>query len=376
MQFAPAYDTIVLGLGAMGASTAYHLAKHQKKVLGLEQFECAHAKGSSHGATRLIRQAYFEHPDYVPLLRRSYELWDELFKRHGKNYFHKTGVVIYGPENGGKILPGIRLASREHQIPIQEFSAQEASKRFPLLKVPEGYSAILEPGAGFLEVENCVRVHCEEAQKLGATLKFNEEVLGWESTNQSVTVKTTKGSYSASHLVITAGPWSSKILKNFGMSLKVQRVPLYWFEANNEYSESNGFPSFAYDLPYGFIYGFPYKKGEGIKISPHIPGPEVENPTLLDKNSTAEELEPVVKCLREYFPEINPTPIKSAMCMYTMSKDTNFIIDTYPGHPNVHFAAGFSGHGFKFSSVVGEVLTELTLDGKTKSPIDFLRIRK
>lgn len=369
------YDTIVLGLGAMGSSAAYHLSQVGRKVLGLEQFSCAHDRGSSHGKSRLIRQAYFEHPDYVPLLKRSYELWDDLSKKTGRPLLHRTGVVIYGPEKGGKVLPGVRKSSHEYKIPVEEYTRAKARERFPNLAVPEGFVGIFEPGAGFLEVENCVRSYCEMAAKFGADLHFEETVINWSAFDDHVVVKTDRGEYTGSSLVICAGAWSGKLLGDFGMALKVQRVPLFWFEADSLFSEEKGFPCFAYDMPYGFIYGFPWKKGEGIKVAPHIPGAVVSDPTHLDRQPTKAELAPVLRCLEECIPAIRREVMHQAMCMYTMSPDSHFILDLHPQYKNVSIACGFSGHGFKFASVVGEVLSELAIHRKTKYPISFLKVR-
>ncbi len=369
------YDVIVLGLGGMGTSASYYLTQKKLKVLGLEQFDLAHSKGSSHGKSRLIRKAYFEHPDYVPLLKRSYELWDALIKDSGQEVLKRTGLIIYGPKEGGKVLPGIRQSAALHDLKIEEYSEAECRKKFPKLKVPGDFVGVYEPGAGYLEVEKAVQAYGELAQNAGAELHFAEEILGWKKKDSHYEVKTIKGSYEAEQLVITAGAWSSKVLGDIGMELVVRRVPLFWFDAGQDYSFREGFPCFAYDMPYGFIYGFPYVEGEGIKIAPHIAGEVVTNPSELNRELLPGDSEPVLKCLQECLPEISPKIKSSAVCMYTMSKDSHFIVDTHPRFPGVHFACGFSGHGYKFASVIGEVLSDLVKNGRSKQPTGFLKLR-
>lgn len=370
------HDVIVLGLGGMGSSSVFHLAQKSVSVLGIEQFEIAHAKGSSHGESRLIRKAYFEHPNYVPLLERSYLLWGELSKASGKKLLHQTGLVIYGPEKGGKVLPGVRSAANLHGLKIEEYSAGECEKRFPKLKVPEGFVGIYEPTGGYLELENSISAYCELAKKNGASLHFNEKVTAWKKEKNTIRVTTDKNEYLTKKLVITAGPWSQEILGDIGVKLTVKRVPMFWFPTTSGFAEKEGMPSFAYDLPWGFIYGFPNIAGQGVKISPHLPGSTVTDPYKIDREVQKEELDPVTQCINKYLPGVDPTPTKSVVCMYTMSPDSHFIIDQHPSCEGVYLAAGFSGHGYKFASVIGEVMSDLSTTGKTDQPIDFLRIRR
>jgi sarcosine oxidase len=361
------FDCIVLGVGGMGSSACYHLSERKQKVLGLEQFGIAHDRGSSHGETRLIRKAYFEHPNYVPLLQRSYELWDELGVKAQTPLLHRTGLVIFGPGNG-KILKGIRKSAKEHSLSITEFP-DEAAKTFPPLQAPTGFDAIYEKEGGFLEVEKCVETHITQARKTGADLRFQEKVESWKSEKDGVVVHTQRGKYWAKRLIVTAGAWTRQIFSDLGMSLKVCRAPLYWFSSSVKIDVC-----FAFDLPYGFIYGFPTINGL-IKIAHHKPGDEVPDPTCVDRNLNEADALPVVQAIGECLPGVDPTPRRSAVCLYTMTQDENFIIDQYPGDPRVIFAAGFSGHGFKFSSVIGEILCDLALTGVTRHPIDFLRLR-
>lgn len=358
------YDVIVIGLGAMGSSASYHFAKRGLKVLGLEQFDMAHALGSSHGETRLIRKAYFEHPSYVPLLYRSYELWAELEKISGKKLFHQTGLTIFGSKDS-KVLQGIRKSSEMYSIPTEENNFQECKKLFPQFEIPEGFSGISEPTGGYLEVEKCVETYCHEAQKLGAELKFHTKVNSWKNENQTFTVETSNGSFYAQYGVFAAGPWTKEHL---ALPLKVHHVPLYWFEEGAIKNNT----SFAFDMPYGFMYGFPAIHGH-TKVTIHLPGDEVRNMNEVNRSASSKMTELVVGFVRDHLKCAKATPIKSAVCLYTMSPDTHFIVDHVKDNANLALAAGFSGHGFKFASVIGEAILKLLLKDKTGCDIDFLR---
>ncbi|OQR83781.1 hypothetical protein ACHHYP_14269 [Achlya hypogyna] len=379
----PQYDVIVLGVGAMGSSACYHLAKAGKTVLGLEQYGVAHSLGSSHGKTRMVRKAYFEHPNYVPLLHRSYELWDELGAAVGRSLFHRSGVIVLGPEakaEGVDVLAGVKASATEHNLPIEVLSREECHKRFPCIHVLEGYVGVYEADAGYVEVEAAITAYIDQARKHGADLRFEERVLSWQSLpDGTVTVTTAHGIFTASRLVVTAGAWSSSVLATPSLQVQVHRVPLFWYEpaptAEGQLIMTTTMPCFAIDLPTGFVYGFPYAKGEGMKIAPHVPGATIDNPAALHREVLPGEVDPVRTCVNSCFPGLQEHPATSAVCMYTMSKDGNFIIDTHPDYTNVVFAAGFSGHGYKFAPVIGEILCDLALSGTTAHPIEFLRLR-
>lgn len=366
-------DVIVLGLGAMGSSTAYALAKRGRSVIGLEQFSPRHAQGSSHGATRLIRKAYFEHPAYVPLLDLSYELWDELSAKAGRTLFHRTGLVIYGgPESN--ILKGIRRSAAEFKIPTEELDQAESARRFPAFQLREGDRGIYEPDAGYLEVEPALEAFQTQATALGAQLNFEERVQHWEGDEHGVLVETDKRTYRARKLVITAGPWAGKVLASLGLPLAVHRVPYFWFEAPDSSLESEGFPCFAYDLPEGFFYGFSALPERGLKVAWHRPQ-GLTDPDGVRIPVQTKDAEPLYRFLNAHLRAI-PTPaIDSGLCLYTMTPDENFILDTHPNSRHVLLAAGFSGHGFKFASAIGEVLARRLSGEPDGADLDFLRLR-
>ena len=365
-------DVIVLGLGGMGSSACFHLAKRGLSVLGIEQYDLGHALGSSHGQTRIIRKAYFESPDYVPLLNRAYELWRELETTVDRTLYHETGLLYLAPEKS-TLYQGILESSRLHGIPIQELSTSEAGRRYPAFNIAEGLTAVLEPEAGYLEVENCIFSHAEAAAQLGARLRFRETVQSWTSSGSSVRVVTDSGTYEAGRLVICAGAWSSLLLEEAKLPLRILRKTLFWYPGGENLGS---LPCFLFLMPYGNFYGFPWIAGQGLKIAQHSGGLEIRDPGLLDRNLSDIDYQETRRFMTDVFPGLARERPTGAVCMYTVSPDENFIIDQAPGYPNVVFGAGFSGHGFKFASVIGEILSQLAIDGKTPHPVDFLRMKR
>jgi sarcosine oxidase len=369
-------DVIVIGLGAMGASTLYHLAKRGVRVTGIEQFQIGHSFGSSHGQSRVIRKAYFEHPNYVPLLESSYKLWAEFSNKIGKKIYHETGLIYFCPEDSG-LLAGLFESSKKYGIEVSKLSPRELIPFQKQFNIPKGFLSVLEPQAGYLESDNCISGYTELAKTLGAKILSDEKVLSWKSEKNRVEVKTNKGIYSADRLVITAGAWSKKILENLGLNLKIIKKTMFWFPATDAYKESMGMPCFLYELPYGSFYGFP--KGveveDGLKVAEHSGSSETKTPETLDRGLDPQHFSNAKRFIQEAFLGVTDKLIEFKTCMYTMTPDENFILDIHPNHSNVSFAAGFSGHGFKFSSVIGEIMADLATSGSTAHSIDFLRMR-
>jgi sarcosine oxidase len=356
----------------MGSAAAWALGKRGVRTLALEQFEPGHARGSSHGQSRLIRQAYFEHPDYVPLLRRAYELWDELDATTGTRHFHRQGVVMFGDPDG-TVLAGVRRSSELYGVPVEPLAADEAARRYGgAFAVPPGHVGVLEPDAGYLEVERCVRSMTQCAMNQGVTLRSNERVIAVHTHADGVEVETETGRYAAARLVITAGPWSARFLPQVAAKLSVHRVALYWLEAPEAYDASTGLPCFGFDLPDGFYYGVPAIDARGVKVGLHLPREHVEDPNTLDRRLHADECDRLIAFARHCLPGVRPVMTDHATCMYTMTPDEHFVIDN---DGPVAFAAGFSGHGFKFATVVGELLADLATTGRSELPAAFLRRR-
>jgi sarcosine oxidase len=358
-------DVIVVGLGGMGSAAAMHLARRGARVVGFDRFGRAHDRGSSHGESRLIRQAYFESPAYVPLLQRSYALWDDLAGLTGDALLHRTGLILLGRRVGTA-----SAIAREFGIDILELSASEMRERFPSLRIGDDLVGLFEPGAGWLAVESCVRAHQGVAEREGASLHFDEPAVSWhvDEASGEVEVRTARGCYRADKLVIASGAWTPSLLPELQVPLAVHRVVQFWFEAAAEHSA----PCFAFDLADGFFYGFP-RTGGRVKVAEHAARHLVASPEDLQRDVTDDAVSRVESFVKERLPMLKTPHVDAKTCMYTMTPDEHFVIDMDPRHPQVSFAAGFSGHGFKFSSVVGEILADLALDGCTRWDIGFLR---
>jgi monomeric sarcosine oxidase len=368
------YDVIVLGTGGVGAAAVMHLAGRGVKVLGLEQFSHGHNRGSSHGQSRVIRMAYFEHANYVPLLRRAYELWFELEQATGQKLFHQVGLVEIGPPDG-VIVPGVLRSAREHQLRVEELSAADVRRRFPGFEMPPDAIAVFEQNAGFLLVEQCVLAHLDQATRRGADLRMNERVVDWQPhANGTVTVRTTSEKFSAAKLVIAAGAWSQPILRGRSVPLRVVRKHLHWYATSDQrYRADRGAPTFFFERPdRAFFYGFPQIDELGVKVAEHSGGEDVPDPANVNRLVDPVDRARVEEFLQQHLRGVSLAPTRHEVCMYTLSPDENFVLENHPQHPQVAYAAGLSGHGFKFTSVLGEILADLTLTGRSSLPIEFL----
>lgn len=366
------YDVIVLGLGGMGSAAAAELARRGARVLGLEQFDFAHSRGSSHGRTRIIRTAYYEHPAYVPLVRRAFALWAELEQRIGKQLLTPCPCLCVG-EPGGELVAGVKRAAVEHALPVETLSAKEVESRFPQFRIPEHFTGTLEQSAGILAVEACVQAHIDNAIAHGADLRAKEPATGWKAVGDGVEVTTTEGMYSAAKLVVTAGAWATSLLTDIGVSLSVMRQVQWWFPTANAKWDHTRFPVFLLDTPDGAFYGLPYIGWGDVKVAQHYAAPELRTPDGVAWDVRPEEVEPVRRFLRAHLPSLYGGPSAAEVCMYTLTPDRHFVIDRHPLYPQVAVACGFSGHGFKFAPTVGEILADLTLTGRTDHPIDLFR---
>jgi len=370
------FDVIVLGVGGMGSATCFELARRGRRVLGLEQFPLVHSQGSSHGHTRIIRTAYAEHPGYVPLVQRAFERWYELEHLTGRHLLTDCPCLTFGPPNSEHVN-GVRASVREHRLAAEELTASEITRRYPAFKFPTDYAGILEQAAGFLYVEECVRAHIDSALSLGAEIHPEETVLGWEAVGGGVRVTTTRGTYHAAKLVITAGAWATRLLADLGVSLVVMRQTLLWFGVGSRVAEfrRDRFPLFIGETPGGLFYGFPAIDSHGMKIARHYGAPELPNPDGVNWNIGDADIAAMRPLMDEYIPGVGAFT-KGQVCMYTVSPDHHFVIDVHPAHPQVSVACGFSGHGFKFASAVGEVLADLADSGTTRHGIGIFSAKR
>lgn len=371
------YDVIVLGLGAMGTATCLALAKKGARVLGTEQFQIGHNLGSSHGETRIIRRAYFEHADYIPLLNRSYSLWKEIESKASETLFTQNGLITYADPKTSVVYQGTRSSAQKHNIPIQMWTTAEAQAKFPQFKAAPHHEALFEPDAGFLYAEKCVRQMAAQATQAGAHLLENHKVLSYVPTAGGVSVKTQKNIFQAGKLIITGGGWAKQLLQDLRIPISLRRMILYWYDATDAYSIDHQTPCFAFHTEKDFYYGFPMIDQKTVKVAAHFAHEPISDPK--EKATPAPNVQhrsDLENWIRSSLPGVSTTLKRFESCIYTMTPDEHFILDQHPAHPQICFGAGFSGHGFKFASVIGEILSELSLEGKTQHPIDFLRLRQ
>lgn len=370
------YDVIVLGTGGVGSAACWHLSRRGARVLGLDRFPPGHDRGSSHGETRIIRQAYFEHADYVPLLRRAYELWAELEKESQQRLFAQVGLLQIGPCEG-VVVRGVLQAAKQHGLDVELLEPSESERRFPGFRVPAELHAAYECRAGLLYVEKCVQAHCEAASRHGAKLLSGVTVRGWKQEGSGVIVQTDQGSFFANKLIITAGPWAAEFLSTAGVSLQVKRKHIYWLPTTQPaYQAASGGPAYLYELPHGVFYGLPAINERGLKCGEHSGGRPVTDPLNDPRAFDSDDWQRVADFASNFFTDIAPNYSHRSVCFYTMSPDENFLLDRHPTSDQVFFATGLSGHGFKFTGVLGEVLADWATTGKTNLPVQFLSLAR
>jgi sarcosine oxidase len=364
------FDVIVVGLGAMGSAAAYHLARQSHAVLGLDAFTPAHDRGSSHGESRIIRQAYFENPAYVPLVLRAYELWEELQRESGANLLTITGGLGIGPEHG-ELVSGCLRSAKAHGLAHELIGAKQMRSRFPQFFLADGETAFYERQAGYLRPEECILQHLRGASERGATLHFDEPVLSWSASirGEGVAVQTNKQTYRARSLVLSVGPWLAELAQAASMPVAVTRHVMFWLKPLRQTStfDKKVFPIFLWKPEEGpLFYGFPRLSDESFpKIAIHS-GMDKCSPSSIDRAIRPSDETAIRTAIRDRIPALNGDVTHATTCMYTMTQDEHFILDRHPDYPQVVVAGGFSGHGFKFSSVVGEILSQLVTVGKSR----------
>jgi sarcosine oxidase len=359
------FDVIVVGLGAMGSAAAYHLASRGRRVLGLDAHPAGHTLGSSHGETRIIRMAYWEHPNYVPLVRRAYALWDQLERDADAHLLQITGGLFIGEPNSD-VVKGSRLSAEQHGLPHAMLDAAEIRARYPVFEAGSDHVALFEERAGVLFSERCIEAHLTLAGKAGAELHDSEPVRRWSARGDTVTVETDVARYTAERLVVAVGAWAGKLA---GLPIRAERIPLYWFEPLRDVGEV---PIWIWGTEEGDFFGTPHFEWPGFKVGKHHSATYVD-PDIVDRDIHAADEAPIRVFLSEKMPRLNGTVAQARVCLYENSPDTDFLIDVVPDQPNVIYAAGFSGHGFKFASVVGEILADMATTGVATPDAQFLR---
>jgi sarcosine oxidase len=370
------FDVIVAGVGGMGSAAVYHLARRGRRVLGLERFDIPNEMGSSHGLTRIIRLAYYEDPAYVPLLQRAYVLWRDLERATGDHLLHITGSVDAGPP-GSAVFEGSRRSCVLHDLPHEVVNSAELTRRYPGYHLPAETMAVLQPDGGFLLPERCIVAHVTAAQALGAEVHGREQILDWEPLDGGVRVHTTRGVYEAGRLIVTAGPWAATLLPQLATLARPERQVLAWLQPSRPaLFTPERFPVFNLVVPEGRFYGFPIFGIPGFKFGKYHHLEEQVDPDRVDRECHPRD-EAVLRAFAErYFPDGAGPTMSLRVCLFTNSPDEHFIVDRHPEHPQVVIAAGFSGHGFKFCSVIGEILADLAGEGPTPHDIGLFRLAR
>ncbi len=373
------FDCIVIGFGGVGSAALRYAALNGWKVLGIDRFGPAHNHGSSHGQTRVIRKSYFEHPNYVPLLKDAYEMWDELNKRHRtapevKELLTQCGVLQVGPADGS-VIKGVLNSAREHDIRVEQFSAEDVHKRLPILKIPNDHVGVFEPEGGFLRVELCVAAMIKQALAAGAKIKSGVCIDQWNVDDSGVIhVHSEQVTWSADRMIVCAGAWTSQVLGGLDLPLKVLAKQQHWYQIDRvEQKLVNQFPCFLLEKDDGScFYSTPELDTLGMKVCEHSGGHPIESPEQLDQSIDADQQARVEGFLDQHFHFTKKRLVHHSMCMYTMTPSQHFILDRHPDHSQIAYAAGLSGHGFKFAPVLGKRLVDM-LEEKRDARFDFLK---
>lgn len=373
------YDVVIIGGGSMGIAAAYYRAKAGAKVLVLDKYTIPNAMASHHGMTRILRLNYGDGSSYVPLAQEALKLWHEIEEETGRELFRETGCITVGHPNSEFVDTAIESARVNH-IPYKVLNSDEIMSEWKGMDIPHHYIGCYDPKAGYLFSEECLTAYKEAAQNSGADIHENEGVSSIETTKEGhLTIETDKEVYRAKKAIVTAGPWLDKLLPNLDLKLQPVRKTISWFKPkeNNIYEDGN-FPCYIFDTEEdGHYYGFPDYGGYGIKLG-RMDNDILCDPDKLDRTYGAytQDEGDVRFFLSNYLPEAEGKLLDGKVCMFTRTPDNNFIIDTHPNNPNIVLAGGFSGHGFKFASVIGAILSELSLDGTTTRDISFLGLNR
>ncbi|MEX2015416.1 MAG: N-methyl-L-tryptophan oxidase [Candidatus Hydrogenedentales bacterium] len=364
------YDAAVIGLGVMGGAALYQLARRGAKVCGFDVHEPPHALGSSHGRLRVIRKAYFEHPDYIPLLDRAYAGWRELEADCGATLFVEHGMILAGPHDA-ETIAGLDLCYSKHDLPHERLTAAEARARFPQFAIPDKWRAYYDPISGYVHVERAVAQQLDMARRHGAEMRCGVRAM-WTHGPQGVAITAGGETFLARKVVLAPGPWAPELMGDVNVPLRVLRKVQLWYDAPAENFQPSQFPLFFIEHPYGQFYGFPSIDGAGLKVAQHSGGAEVKGPGDVARDLLPGDEEPVLRFIGDTFRGLSPRRKDFSVCLYTMTPDGHFLLGPHPRQPNAYIAAGFSGHGFKFAPVVGEAIADWVLAGRTNLPVDFL----
>jgi sarcosine oxidase len=374
-----AYDVIVVGIGGMGSAAVWQLARRGARVLGLERFDVPHAEGSSHGISRIIRLPYYEDSAYVPLLRRAYELWREIERETGEELLVITGSVDASPEDDS-LFQGALASARLHGLPHEVLTGEEVNERFPGYRLPSSHRAVFQAEGGLVASERAIVAHVRAAQARGADIRAREAVLGWEigPGGDRVVVTTDKGRYEAGRLVLAAGAWMGDLVPSLRNVAVPERQVLAWLQPHEpELFSTSRFPVFNLQVEEGRYYGLPIYEVPGFKFGRYHHRGETSRADDLRREPDAEDERLLREFAERYFPKGSGATMALRTCMFTNTPDEHFILDHHPEHPQVVVASPCSGHGYKFCSVVGEIIADLaTGGGETRHDIGFLGLAR
>jgi sarcosine oxidase len=361
----------------MGSASLAHCAMRGARVLGIEQFEELHDLGASSGKTRIIRQAYFEDAAYVPLVLRAYDLWRELEASSGTQLLALVGVLLAGSERS-EVISGSLHAARAHDLHVEYLDAADMRRRFPTLRVHAGEVGVFEPLAGAIFPERAIRAHLDLARARGAQTRFRTALKSWESDERGVKLDLSDGSRIRTRsLILTIGPWFAAAMQQAGVRLEVQRNAQVWFAPQSRAYRAPDFPAFLIDRPQlpAPLYGFP-DFGDGVKAAFHGVGAITTPSELVREIDPVADVAPVAAALEAWMPGAASRYIEGKACMYALTPDRHFVVDRDPRDSRVILCGGFSGHGFKFASAIGEVASQLALDGGTPHDVRFLSLQR
>ena len=370
------FDVVIIGAGAMGSAAAYHLSKTGKKILVLDQYAPPHNLGSSHGESRIIREAYFESPMYVPLVQQAYKLWDALEKESGKKLFLKTGGLMLGKKER-RVFQGAAASARQYNVPYEYLDSTAIKKLFPVFKPSEDTVALFEQNAGILFPEECISTQLQLAKRNGVSFHFNETVERIQSKDGGVEIITAKAQYQANKVIVSAGAWMDELFPELHLPLSVKRQVLFWFKCTGR--NAKGFlpghcPVYIWEHEENKIfYGFP-DLGDGLKIAVHHGG-RLTTANTIDRDVSHEEINEVTDLMNRFF-DVEATFDRSAVCMYTNTPDENFIIDYHPSNRNIILVSACSGHGFKFSTAIGKILCDMIIEKPLSFDISVFNLQR
>jgi sarcosine oxidase len=374
------FDVAVIGLGSTGSAALYHLARRGLRVIGLEQAAPGHEGGSSHGESRIIRTAYFEHPSYVHLVRAAFENWRALEAETGQAVITPTGILEAG--HAGSTMVAATLASiREHDLPHELLTGREASRRFPAFALPDDWEGVFQPDAGILAADRAIRLHVEGAKAAGSEVRLGAKVRSVEPRGGGVQIRLADGTVlEAGAVVVAAGAWIGELVPALKPSLTISRQAVAWFDpVQPALTTPDRFPVFLLDADADadpaagaaadVLYGFPDFAGTGVKAASHLLGRTLTEADAARQDGDEADARRIRLAIERLIPAAAGPVRRLKTCLYTSTPDADFIIDRHPDDPRIVLASACSGHGFKFAAVLGEILADLATAGETRRDI-------